>query len=233
MYWNNLIVEARTNPNPDPIVTSRHQGNHCLFYDPAVPVNKIVRLTLLQEICDVVNQRMDEDSYKFAREKRNSYEAANILRINQYVHSLKAEGSIKPMLIYYIGISIYDAATGGTRLMAAELIPELTHVSAFIDTRAEYRDQFSHLREIKNFDDFRECCGAVDGTQFWFRNTAPDADFGLDWYEVALPVKSAVVPGDNYCLQAVDNYLRHQPQEFRFEPAWFAQEIDWDHWHNI
>lgn len=227
MYWNNPIVEIRHTADPDPIVQAQHHGNHALFYNPAQAVNEIIRIDLLQEWCDMANTRRQEDGDNFAQESRNSYLAANLVRINLYVESLRQHGSIKPMLLYYSGQLPFEAATGGTRLMASELLPNFTHVTAFITTHQDYANQFSHLQRINTFEEFRQCCGVELGTQFWFRLTDTQAPWGLDWYEVSVQVPGVSVPGDQWCLSAIKNYLDQQPADFQFDCEWFGVTRDW------
>ena len=227
MYYNNPIVEIRHTADPDPIVQAQHQGQHVLFYNPAQPVNDIVRIDLLQEWCDMANTRRQEDGAAFAQEPRNAYLAANLVRINLYVDSLRKHGSVKPMLLYYSGRLPFEAATGGTRLMASELLPNFTHVTAFIATHQDHAHQFSHLQRIDTFEDFRQCCGVELGTQFWFRLTDAQAPWGLDWYEVAVQVPGISVPSDEFCLAAIGTYLKQQPDSFEFDCEWFGVTRDW------
>lgn len=223
MYWNNPIVTATVGQWPDPIELAQHQGQHCLFYDPAVPEAHITKLDWLDAICDTANQWIHKlDAITDAGQRNKT---AKTVRINLFLHSLRTHGNIKPMLMYYRGSVPYTAANGGTRLLAAERMPELTSWPCFISTHQKFRNQFQHLTEIKSLQDFASVCKADKDTKFLFRLTDASADYGIDWYEAQLG--DTWVPNDDQCLTWLQTYLASQPSDFRFTPQWFDQEIDW------
>jgi|694.fasta_scaffold110969_7 hypothetical protein len=223
MYWNNPIIKATVNGGVDPVVTAQHQGQHCLFYAPDMPLSRMVKLVTLQETCDLANQYIE--NFDTVKEPGNLDKIANAVRINQFVHSLRTQGNFKPILLYYTGTWTMDCGTGGSRLMAAECIPELQSFPVFISTHSKYKDQLRDLEEIVSLKQFATHCKASEHTQFYFRLTAPEADYGINWYEAALETTS--VPSNDQCLVWLRNYINRQPAGFCFTPEWFNQLIDW------
>ena len=221
MYWNNPIIEATVNSSIDPVAMSQKQ--HCLFYDPGVPLDRMVKLISLQDTCNLANQYLK--NFDLILEPGDVDKIANIVRINQFVHSLRQHGNFKPVLLNYTGTWPLGASTGGSRVMAAERIPELQSLPAFISTHNCYKDEFTHLEEITTLEQFAKHCHADNYTQFYFRLTDNCAEYGIDWYEVAL--ESTSVPGNEQCLAWLRSYIQQQPQKFEFTPEWFDQEINW------
>jgi len=222
MYWNNPIVTATVVSGLDPVANSMHQGQHCLFYDPAVPIASMVKLISLQDTCDLANQWLrDPHSIDSAGDIDK---VANAVRINQYVHSLLQHGNFKPMLLNFAGTWPLGASTGGSRVMAAERC-NITAFSAFVATHCRHAQQFADLEPVTTLAQFAALCGADAHTEFYFRLTDADADWGLDWYEAALAHTS--VPNNAQCLQWLDCYVKSQPADFEFNPEWFDLVIDW------
>lgn len=223
MYWNNPVIYATVQSGPDVIESAQHQHNHCLFFDPRVPVTSMKKLLSLQDTCDLANQYIG--CFDCVVQPGDIDKIANIVRINQYVHSLQQHGNFKPMLLTFTGSWPLGANTGGSRVMAAERIPGLESFAAFVSTHRRYQDQFQHLQEITTLAQFADHCGAGLHTQFVFRLTDATADYGIDWYEVAL--ETTTVPSNQQCISWLVNYLSQQPKCFEFTPQWFDQEIDW------
>lgn len=223
MYWNNPIVSARINVGEDPIQASQHQGQHCLFYNPAEPLSNMVKLISLQDTCDLANQYIGK--FDQISEPGDLDKIANIVRINEFVHSLRKQGNLKPVLLNYTGSWPLGASTGGSRVMAAERIPELQSFPAFISTHSRHKAQFQHLEEITSLEQFAQHCHANQHTQFYFRLTDASADYGIDWYEAAL--ETTQIPNNTQCMTRLKTYLAQQPKDFVFGPEWFDQEINW------
>lgn len=223
MYWNNPTMSVKYPNTRDPIVESSHDNQHCLFYDPVCAIDQVEKLVSVQNTCDLANRWIrDRNSVTEAGDLDKIYK---LVRINLFVHSLRNEGNHKPILVQYTGSWPLISSTGGTRFMAAELCPEITAFPAFISTHCKFRSQFSHLEEITNFHAFAGHCKAKPGTTFLFRYADADADYGLDWYEVAL--EHTRVPSLAHCQTMLEKFLTQQPKDFAFVPSWFATKIDW------
>lgn len=228
MYWNNPIETVTYPSSSDVIFKSQHQGQHCLFYDPQVPVDHIAKQTQLQQLCNWANHEMSEHGRSnFVKDPQRHYDAANLVKINQMVHSVRQHGSVKPMLLFYTGAGPYATGTGDTRLRAIERIDSIVHVSGIISTHSRYRSEFAHLREIHTLEDFARCFDAPAGSEFLIRLTDDQADWGMDWYEYVLNNTSVAVPNWEFCLSAIQNYILQQPSNFEFTVAWFDLEIAW------
>jgi hypothetical protein len=231
MYWTNQIHTIESNQDSDIIEQSQHDGQHCLFYDPAINIIDIQRVLQLKDICQISNHQLANHHRELRQGNCWQNEIANIVRINMFVHSMRKIGSVKPMLLHYDQGLPYTASTGGTRLMAAELIPEITHVSGFVTTHQRHRLRFSHLPEIKCWSDFVKYCGTEESSTVLIRLTDAAANWGIDWFEVAVDQHQGTrifVPQDDWCLAVLQNYVNCQPEDFKFTPEWFNTQIAWD-----
>ena len=214
-------------PDSDIILKSQHGGQHCLFFDPAVPVADIAKQTTLAELCDWANREIKTHGSKnFTADPARHYDAANLVKINQMVSSVAQRGSVKPFLLHYHGHRPFTTGTGDTRLRAIERLPEISHVSAIISTHCRYWEHFSHLREIKDLSGFATCFGVAQA-QFLIRLTDADAAYGIDWYEYVLDDPAVAVPDWDFCISALQHYIDHQTPDFQFDPDWFDQPVDW------
>lgn len=226
MYWNNPIEGAKVGLGYDIIKQSQHQGQHCLFYSHHIAINQIRSMITLASVCELANDKLSQGRLLSGDEDQ----IANIVKINQYVHSLRSIGIVKPMLLYYTGQLPYEPSTGSSRLAAASLVPGLKYVPAFISTHERFRNKFPHLREIASLSEFAEVCSVPADTEFAFRLTDANADYGIDWYE--MPNRQVPVPSIDWCLQVLGSYVNTQPQGFKFTPGWFKQRIDWEKFNN-
>ena len=230
MYWNNPLIEICWPAAQDPVADSLHGGNHCLFYDPTVDKHSIRTNQRLGDLCNWINNRIRQQGIvEFLKDKQNYYEIANLVKLNMWVDDLPRSGSIKPMLLQYIGKPQYESGTGESRLRALERIPSVQTVHAFISTHKQHADKFDHLESVTTLQRFAEICQAVDGQQFLFRLTDADAPYGLDWYEYDSRQTARITPGEEYCVEVVSNYL--QPGMI-FTPEWFDTLINWDDYKN-
>lgn len=130
------------------------------------------------------------------------------------------------MLLHYHGSLPYATGTGDTRLRAIERLPDIQTVSGLISAHSRYRDHFDHCLEITTMAEFARCFGATQG-RWLIRLTDAQAPYGIDWYEYVLNDPAVSVPGWDFCLRAIQNYINSQPENWRFSPDWFDQKIDW------
>jgi hypothetical protein len=232
MYWNNPTIELTLSNNRDPIQESLHNGNHCIFYNPVVDKNKIKSNQSLEDLCNWINQKINQQSIsRFLSDIQNHYEIANLVKLNMWVDDLPRRGSIKPMLLHYIGNEKYETGTGESRLRALERVPSIQTVHAFISTHSRHLNQFAYLESITTFERLAELCQADIGQQFLFRLTDADAPYGLDWYEYNSSHTTQTTPGQDYCVSALANYLEDYPDTV-FTPEWFDTLINWDSYKN-
>jgi hypothetical protein len=232
MYWQNPIIEVNYPAAVDPIADSLHKGRHCIFYNPAQDKNQIRTNQRLSDLCAWANSRIQSQGLAgFVQDTGNHYEIANLVKLNMWVDNLPRQGSIKPMLLQYVGNPLLESGTGESRLRALERIDSIQHVAAFISTHVRYHNQFSHLESVTSFARFAELCNAVEGQQFLFRLTDEQAPYGLDWYEYNSQLTSQVTPGQDYCVSAITGYLTQHPDTL-FTPEWFDTLVDWDQYKN-
>jgi hypothetical protein len=233
MYWNNPTINLTYPSTRDPIKDSFHNGVHCLFYNPAQEKTAIRTNQRLQDLCDWANIHIASQGINgFIEEPANHYDIANLVKLNIWVDDLPRHGSIKPMLLQYVGRPLLESGTGESRLRALERINSINNVSAFISTHVQYQDQFAHLESITTFDQFAKLCSAEPGQQFLFRLTDTQAPYGIDWYEYNSSRTSAVTPGEDYCVAVMFCYLQQHPGT-TFTPAWFDTLVNWDQYKNF
>ena len=220
-YWTNPIKKHIWPDSVDPIMDSMHKGTHCLFYNPKFNHQIISYRQKLQDFCNWVNNRDVVLNSAVAEELDW---IANIVKFNMWVADIKTQGIVKPMLICYDGK--FTCATGESRLRTLECLPEVAHVTAFVNTHKRYADKFSSLESVTTFDRFAELCNAKVGQQFLFRFTDTQAPWGLDWYEYNSDQVRWVTPSEDYCVSAVRKYLKDHPDTV-FNKEWFSKLVDW------
>lgn len=226
VYWNNPTIQITWPARQDPIAQATHGGQHCLFFDPAVPVNHIQPQQTLTQLCEQANLRLAESGRgQFVCDTSAHDWMANLVKINMMVANLQTNGCVKPMLLAYQGHLPYVPGTGDSRLKAMTRIPDMTRVPAFISTSIVHRHEFAHLVCVNSLDKFAEICGAKPGADFCFRLTEPSAAYGLDWYEYSSD--RITLPSIDWCLTVLQRYLDCQSPHFVFDPGWFDQPMDW------
>jgi hypothetical protein len=227
VYWNNPIIQITWPCDQDPILQSTHNGQHCLFFHPAVPLNTIQPQQTLQQLCDLANHRLDCCSRADFVQDHSAHDwMANIVKINLMVVNLLEFGCVKPVLLAFHGQLPFVPGTGDSRLKALTRIPSITTVPAFISTSVQYRAQFANLEIVDNIDKFAQHCDANAGNTFLFRLTDSSAAYGLDWYEY--DCNKVFLPSIDWCIRALQRYLYSQASDFVFSESWFHQHIEWD-----
>lgn len=222
-YYHNHIVTAPAYGHSDAWDQMQQRGQHVILHHSEMPLEHIQRVLTLASACERANGWLCAD--QLFEPGPHANEVANLVRINLCYHSLVRLGNVKPMLLQYLGSMPLQAATGGTRMAALELIPECRSVGAFVSTHHRWAEQWRHLEQVTSWDRFCELAAADPDSMVSVRMTDAEADYGLDWYEVS--VGQVAVPGDDLCLRALECYLDQQPRDFRFSPDWFTQTIAW------
>ena len=218
MHWNNPIEII--SDNNDVLLRAQHNGQHCLFYNPAVNIDCIRRLDTPADICAVANQWLKQKI-----SVSNDFKA-RLVNINRFAQSLQTIGCVKPMLLFYHGTIPYEAGTGGTRMLALDVLSTITSVPAFISTHSCYRDNFANLEEITDIARFKELCGAPTGTVS-LRLESASGNVGINWFEIDSQTPDVAVHSEESTICALENYLTQQSDNFIFTPQWLIQPIDW------
>lgn len=231
-YWNNPIKTYTWPSVEDPIIESFHNGKHCLFYDPNFNHVKITYNQKLQDLCDWLNDQLHTDGIdQFIANTRNHYEIANLVKLNMWTSDIKTNGIVKPMLVTYYDDK-YIAHNGESRLRVLENLPEIKSVRAFINTSSENQQKFSHLEKVTSFNQFASLCNAVNQQKFLFTLTDAAAPYGIFWYEYDSYKTAPVTPGEEYCVGAVEAYLKKHPDTV-FTSEWFCNLVDWNQYKNL
>jgi len=212
----------------DPINESLHNGSHCLFYDPEFEHSKITYNQKLHDLGNWANDLINEVGIdNFLTDKRNHYDIANLVKLNMWIHDIRYNGIVKPMLVWYLDNEQYIATNGESRLRAMECIPKIVSVRAFISTGVKHKKNFEHLTPVTTFDQFAELCPAQAGQEFLFRLGDPAGPYGLDWYEYNSQRTASITPSEELGVELVTNYLEQYPDTV-FTVEWFNQLIDWN-----
>lgn len=218
MNWNNPI-EVITENN-DVLTRAQHNGQHCLFYDPAVNIDLIQRLDSPNDICAQANQWLEQKI-----SVSNDFKA-RLVNINRFAKTLQSIGCVKPMLLFYQGGMPYVAGTGGTRMLALDVLLSISTVPAFISTHTQWRNNFTNLEEVVDIARFKELCGSPNGTVS-LRLEDANSDVGINWFEIDNQSTSVAVYSEETTIAALEKYLDEQSAEFKFTPQWFIAPIDW------
>jgi hypothetical protein len=222
VYWPTVTVPAYEQNQIWKAMS--HDGQHLIFYHDNMPQHEIARVLTLDTACARANDWLTQD--QLFRPGPHANEVANLVRINLCYHSLTQLGNVKPMLLQYLGHRPLQAATGGTRMAALELIQHDIPIACFISTHRRWAHEWTHLEPVTDWTRFCDLAGAEVSSQITLRATDQHAHYGLDWYEVS--IDRVQVPGDLQCLGALRSYLAQQPLDFRFCPKWFTSQIYWE-----
>jgi len=227
MYWNNPLIEVYW-PGPiDPIKASLHQGRHCLFWNPVARFDNISTNQRLNDLCCWATQWLENDGIdQFIADPRNHYDIANLVKLNLWIHDIRAQGIVKPWLIQDQGDDTFIAGTGDSRLRCLERIPEIQTVTAFVSAHTDRSSLYSDLEPVLSFDQFAHLCNASVGQQFLFRLTDESAPYGLYWYEYNSDRTRAVTPGEMECVNMFANYYKRSAPR-AITPQWFDTVINW------
>ena len=232
MYWNNPLIEAHFPGDQDPVHDSLHNGTHCLFWNPTAEFQNLPTNQRLGELCRWAREWLDHDGIDgFAADARNHYDIANLVKLNLWIHDIRAQGIVKPWLLLDQDGTLVPG-TGDSRLRCLERIPEIQTVPAFISTHVSRADQYQHLEPVTTLDQFARLCGARPGQLFTFRLTDSAAPFGMYWYEYNSDQTRWVTPNESDCVQAFVAYAHAHPG-INITPEWFDHVIDWNQYHNI
>lgn len=228
MYWNNPLIECQWPGDVDPVNASLHQGNHCLFWNPHCKFDHIQTNQRLEDLCRWAQQWLVHDGLdKFVADPQNHYDIANLVKLNMWVSDIKLQGIVKPWLILDHGNDRYEAGTGDSRLRCLERIPAIQTVPAFVSTHQRRAHLYQNLEPVTNFDQFASICGAVAGQLFLFRLTAPQAPFGLYWYEYNSNRTRSVTPGQSQAVEMFYAYMRSH-SDVIINELWFDHKVNWD-----
>ena len=227
MYWNKPLIEVHwPDADSDPVQDSFHQGQHCMFWNPAAKFDNITTLQTLSDLCRWANEWLSQDGIDlFVQESRNHYDIANLVKLNIWIHDIRQQGIVKPWLILDQRDDTYLAGTGDSRLRCLERIPEITTVPAFITCHQSRAHLYKDLEPVTNFDQFAKLCNARTGQLFTFRLTDADAPYGMYWFEYNSDRTRSVTPSESSAVQAFRDYYQKNPQPIT--PEWFDQIIDW------
>ena len=232
MYWNNPLIEAQWPSAQDPVQDSMHNGIHCLFWNPQAEFQNLPTNQRLIELCRWAMEWLDHDGIDgFVSDPRNHYDIANLVKLNLWIHDIRAQGIVKPWLLLDQDGTLVPG-TGDSRLRCLERIPEIQTVPAFISTHVSRVDQYQHLEPVTTLDQFARLCGARPGQLFTFRFTDPAAPFGMYWYEYNSDQTRWVTPSESDCVAAFVVYAHAHPG-IVITPEWFDQLVDWNQYHNI
>lgn len=227
MYWNNPLISLHWPNSQDPIQQSMHGGRHCLFWNPNAEFNKVVTNQRLVDLCRwAMNNFKVQGHRNFISDPKNHYDIANLVKLNMWIHDIKAQGIIKPWMFLDQGDGTFLAGTGDSRLRCLERIPSITTVPGFISTTVDRQHLYQGLERIETFDRFAELCKAQPGQMFLFRLTDHQAPYGIYWYEYDSEYTRSVTPGQDQAVEMFDQYLHRHPN-VEIVPEWFDQLIDW------
>lgn len=228
MYWNNPLIQVSWPGQRDVIKESLHSGAHAVFWNPAADYSAVKTNQRLQDLCDWANRWLHKDGLDaFIQDVRNHYDIANLVKLNLWIHDIREQGIVKPWLLQDQGDGSFLAGTGDSRLRCLEILDHIKTVPAFVCTRQDRADLYQQLEPVTDFDRFAQICGAVQGQDFLFRLTDPQAPYGLYWYEYNSERTRRVTPGEAQAVAAFYHYAQSHCM-LEITPAWFDLVIEWE-----
>lgn len=228
MYWDNPLIETKWPGQCDPVHESLHRGVHVLLHDPRFDFRVLHTDQRLADLSRWAMEWITQDGIDaFCDEPMNQYDAANLVKLNMWIQSMRQQGNVKPWLILDEGNGRLLAGTGDSRLRCLERLPEITTIPAFITTHQTRQHLYPGLESITSFDRFAELCGARQDQLFMFRLTDPEAPYGMYWYEYNHDLTRSVTPGQTDAVGMIRRYLHRNP-DMDITPEWFDNAINWD-----
>lgn len=97
-YWNNPLLTAKVRGyDLDPVVQSFHNGQHCLFWNPASKFDNITTNQKLDDLIKWANEWLEHDGIDaFRSDPRNHYDIANLTKLNMWIEDIRKQGIVKP-----------------------------------------------------------------------------------------------------------------------------------------
>lgn len=229
MYWQNPLVQVRWPCAVDPFIELL-KNDHCLYWNAEFDHRSLHTNQSLQDLCDWANHGLITGADAMQQDQRNHYDLANLVKLNLWTRDIQQQGIVKPWLILDWGTDVLEAGNGDSRLRILEILCDIKTVPAFISTHRSRNARYRHLTPVNSFDEFAALCRAEMGQEFLFRPTAPDAAFGIYWYEFDSSRTRAVTPSEPWCVSAFVRYHQQHP-DVKIEPEWFLTDIDWQLYH--
>jgi hypothetical protein len=229
MYWNKPLITVSWPSARDPVQESMHNGQHCLFWNPATRFNNVVTNQRLKDLCEwAMTGLQSQDPDSFLTDPKNYYDIANLVKLNIWIHDIRAQGIVKPWIMLDQGDGTWLAGTGDSRLRCLERIPEIQTVPAFVSTTQARAHLYQDLESVTTFDQFAKLCQAEPGQEFLFRLTDELAPYGIYWYEYNSERTRAVTPGETEAVYMFSSYLKKYP-DVEITPEWFDTLRPWEY----
>lgn len=182
-----------------------------LYHDHAVKIQHIDLLDHLDDIIDRANR------WLHGTVELDQNAQARLVNINRFADSIQRRGSCKPMILNWSGELPYEAGTGGTRMLAIEVVPEITTVPAFITSLSRLP-----LEEVSNLSQFKQLCQCSEGDVYIKLSNR----VGIEWFEAPSQDPDLIVYSDDETAKALGNYIKQNLMN-QFTKDWFATPIDW------
>lgn len=211
MYWDNPIIQVKLREDHGDLFRNNLSLTHRVYYCAEFPLTKVQRPHTIDWLCDYANS---------GDILNDEYWLANLVKINIWTNSMREAGIFKPMLLTYNGEFVPE--TGSTRLLCAELIPELTHTPAFITAHERDAEVLAEYQAVNTFDEFVGLSGANSQNIFNIRFTHNPDDYGIYWYEYNNSDTRSVAPNNDWCVATIRKYLEDNPSTV-FDRAWFSK----------
>lgn len=216
-YWDNPLIQVKAS-NSEDLFAEHLTPEQCVYYHPALPLNQVHQEHLIDEFCEFANRNNRQDILK------DLYWLANLVKVNMWTVSMREVGILKPLLLYIDKHQKLKTLTGSTRMLCAQLIPEITHVPVMISVHQANAALCieQKFKRMHTFDRFVTYIGATDNQTVSLRFTNDPNNYGLYWFEYNARDPLAVAPDDEWCLNTIRNYLDTNP-DVEITPEWFLE----------
>lgn len=222
-YWNNKIHRICW-PSDTDIYSQQLLHTQRVYYIESVPLDIIQPERQLQDLCQWANFHR-KDHNRLLTDPMCLYDGANLVKINMWIHDIRRQGIVKPMLLAFTKLGKLIPNTGASRLLGLELVPEVTHVRAFVSVHEQNAEMFTKTYDatlVETLDQMANILQVSDNTDFSFQFTENLDDYGLFWYEYNTPLTREVTPDEDWCMEQLALYLDKNPNtEFTIE--WFNE----------
>lgn len=210
-------------------IIEHHDANsrYSLWYHHNLPLNHVSPMMNLDRLLWICNQSIKHGPgspiYQLS-------ELARLCRVNWIVQDLNRHGRINKPLLLQVNAFNLTTAQGDTRLMAAELCPQVHTAPALVSITDQYRGFFYDWKLIHSSDQLTDLLGFERDCIILRENKVDWVDHAIDWIEFSSNQTAHHMHDEHQRERMITNYINAQHANFVFTRAWCTDPIDWASW---
>lgn len=200
---------------------------YSLWFHPNLPLNHVQPMMNLDRLLWICNQSI---KYGPGSSPYRIDELARLCRVSWMVQDLNRQGHIRKPLLLHVNAFNLVIAQGDTRLMAAELCPQVHTAPALVSIADQYRGFFYDWTLIQSSNQLTDLLGFERDCIVLRENNTDWVDHAVEWIEFSSEQTAHHMHDEEQRQRMITNYLSAQPADFVFTRSWFLEPIDWTIW---